>query len=144
MKNIILLTTLLAAVLTFTQCHSIDDEDCICYEIYSPVCGDDGILYGNDCLAECAGVSYTPGFCPEEQDALVLYLGDPAIDGCGWVVQFTGENALPINYRPDTLMQAFKIDSLSVHLDYKLTLQSSACSRGGQITFIEILDIEAL
>ena len=33
---------------------------CICPMIYNPVCGCDGVLYNNDCIANCQGVAYTP------------------------------------------------------------------------------------
>ncbi|MGC6469747.1 MAG: hypothetical protein ACON4E_00570 [Flavobacteriales bacterium] len=64
MKNSIALILFLLPFLSVAQ--SVDcinqeaiNPNCICGMIYEPVCGCDGILYSNPCLAtECNGVSY--------------------------------------------------------------------------------------
>jgi hypothetical protein len=37
---------------------------CACTKQYDPVCGCNGVSYGNACMAECAGISdYSTGAC---------------------------------------------------------------------------------
>lgn len=43
-------------------------NDLVCTQQYSPVCGVDGVTYGNSCLAQCAGVSFVGGSCSQQDD----------------------------------------------------------------------------
>jgi len=52
-----------------------DCTECICPEIVELVCGADGLVYNNPCEAECAGVAWTAGGCPDEAPFIDLELG---------------------------------------------------------------------
>jgi hypothetical protein len=38
------------------RCRTKPKPDCYCLDVYKPVCGCDGLTYGNACYAFCAGV----------------------------------------------------------------------------------------
>ena len=46
------------------ECIEDRQEDCVCTKQYDPVCGCNGITYGNSCEAYCNGIGdYTEGKC---------------------------------------------------------------------------------
>ena len=58
----------------------------------------------------------------ESVNGLVLNYGDPAADGCGWVIQVD-----KVIYSPVNLNTNFQKDSLKVVVDYQLLNSYFAC-----------------
>lgn len=47
---------------------------CVCPMIYAPVCGCDGVTYGNSCIADISGVTtYSPGECSAQPQCAVSF-----------------------------------------------------------------------
>jgi hypothetical protein len=68
MKNKYIISLVFISTLFFSckkdTCVEKPKDDCMCYEIYAPVCGCNNVTYSNDCHAECAGITdYTQGEC---------------------------------------------------------------------------------
>lgn len=57
-----------------------------------------------------------------QADGLILNLGSPAADGCGWVIQINDTH-----YKPEHLDEAYQQDSLVVRIDYKLLKTQYSC-----------------
>ena len=38
-------------------------RECVCTEVWMPVCGSNGKTYSNACFAKCAGVNFHQGSC---------------------------------------------------------------------------------
>lgn len=53
------------------DCKPVLKEDCVCPQVYDPVCGCDGITYGNACIASCNSVSSTKGECKFDKSFIV-------------------------------------------------------------------------
>lgn len=138
---------LISALIFFAQCTKkittgqSSNGDCICMEIYQPVCGKDGKEYSNSCYADCANVKYKEGPCPIEGTGKVMYLGDPKVDGCGWVIASMKDGKI-LNLRANKLEEKYKEQGVSVKITYKPTLEKSPCGRGSQIPIIDIVKIQ--
>ena len=63
--------------LSTNQVNAQNPTDCFCFELYDPVCGDNGITYSNYCYAACEGVEdYSMGGCAELTPIVVAAVGE--------------------------------------------------------------------
>lgn len=73
MKNSVSLLLVFFVFLTFfsncktkfnKSCEAVENPDCVCLQIYEPVCGCNDVTYPNSCYAECASITdYEQGEC---------------------------------------------------------------------------------
>ncbi|RYY36599.1 MAG: hypothetical protein EOP46_05880 [Sphingobacteriaceae bacterium] len=68
-----------------------------------------------------------------EADGIVLDLGNPNADGCGWAIQINNTH-----YKPEHLDVQFQQDSLLVRVDYKKLKTTYLCGFGANINMPNI------
>ena len=95
------------------------DKECLCTDIYDPVCGANNKSYGNPCEAECDNVKYIKGECPVSGIGQVVFSGDST---CGFLVNILGQS-----YKPDTILPQFRIEGLNVSLYYRRLMDFESC-----------------
>jgi hypothetical protein len=71
------------------------------------------LLIFSACKSKKGAVSDTA--CNSCEDAIIRNYGDPALDGCGWVVDVSS-----IIYMPKNLLPEFYVDSLNVRIKYNV------------------------
>ena len=113
------------------------EKECLCVDIYEPVCGENGQTYQNSCAAACDDVRYVEGECPVNGVGKVKYSGDSL---CGFLISIYGEN-----YKPDTLAPVFREDGLWLNLRYRKLNNFTACDDPyTHLQVIQILDIKKI
>ena len=117
--------------------YGCPNQNCVCPDLYAPVCGDNGKTYSNPCLAECDGVSYVDGECPVYGIGVVEYSGDTL---CGFYISIF-ENL----YKPEELLEEFKVHDKVVTLKYRRLNKYFTCDNPyNHLQEIQILEIDAL
>ncbi|UCS91817.1 hypothetical protein KZP23_13855 [Echinicola marina] len=66
-------------------------------------------------------------------EAKIVDGGNPAVDGCGWLMEINGEN-----YKPKSLKEQFQIDGLEVILFYSTTGVSYCGMGSNELTSIAV------
>jgi hypothetical protein len=72
-------------------------------------------------------------------NAIIINTGDPAYDGCGWLIKLSSNNT---EYSPTNLTPAFQKDSLKVNISYTLLNSKYRCGFGPGVQQIKINDIK--
>ena len=55
-------------------------------------------------------------------NAVILDGGDPALDGCGWLIEISS-----VSYKPQNLPDIFKVDSMEVEIKYNKLNTKADC-----------------
>lgn len=120
-------------LLSLTGCFAA--VDCICPDIYNPVCGSNGKNYSSPCLADCDDIQYTSGECPVTAIGTVKFSGDTL---CGFFIQVLNQK-----YKPQQLDSEFKENGKIVIVRYRRILNYYEClSQNTSYQEISILSID--
>lgn len=120
-------------IISLTGCFTA--IDCVCPDLYSPVCGANGEDYSNPCSAECDDMPYTIGECPVTAVGTVKFTGDSL---CGFIIQVLNQK-----YKPQQLDDEFKENGKIVTVRYRRMLNFYDClSQSTSYQEIKILSID--
>ncbi len=74
----------------------------------------------------------------QKSTGLILYYGDPSVDGCGWIIKMDTISYSPINLNTD-----YQIDSIHVVVKYQILNSTWNCGwREPGYQQIKIIDIK--
>jgi len=131
-------TYYIAILFIFSLTGCFTNQDCVCPEVYSPVCGENKKTYSNSCLAECDDVNYVSGECPVYGIGTVKFSGDSI---CGYYISI-----FDVLYKPEEQFSGeFLVQDKVVSLQYRrLNLYYTCDAPYNHVQLIQILQIESL
>ena len=113
------------------------NQNCVCEDIYAPVCGENKKTYANSCEAECDDVNYVDGECPVYGIGQVEYSGDSI---CGFNIRLYGTL-----YKPQSLPEEYREHNLVVGIRYRKMNAWYTCEAFNAIhQELQILEIDKL
>lgn len=99
------------------------------------------ILFPAIIISSCKKAANPQVQAPKNTNAMIVYSGPVAADGCEWLVEINGTNEV---YSPVNLSPTFKKDSLKVNVTFNVLTTKFHCgslANNPGITQIEIASI---